>query len=126
MNKVENLKKITLQLQAGTSAENMDLSLDYPEFEFIFGLGPTGMTPFEYELVHKAEGQKVLLQIKKETSPEFFEHLHLPIMNLFNARDELFLTVKILTIAPAEHRQVVKAMADITAHGHGCDCGCGC
>ena len=125
MNKVENLKEITLKLEAGTSAESMDLDLDKSEFEFIFGIGPTGMTPFEYELVGKNEGQKVLLRLTKETSPVFFEHLHLPIMNLFDAGDELFLTAKILKIAPADHRQVVKAMADITAHDHGCDCGCG-
>ena len=34
--------------------------------------------------------------------------------------------VEIENIIPAESREVVKAMAEMTAHGHGCDCGCGC
>ena len=46
MNKVENLKKITLTIQAETSPETMDGAVKYHGFEFIFGLGPEGMTPF--------------------------------------------------------------------------------
>ena len=61
MNKVENLKKITLTLQAGTSPDTMDLTLQYSSFEFIFALGQEGMSPFEYELLNKAEGDEVLL-----------------------------------------------------------------
>lgn len=34
--------------------------------------------------------------------------------------------VENLKIIPAESRELVKAMAQLTAHGHGCDCGCGC
>ena len=95
MNKVENLKKITLKLEAGTSPQIMDLDLDNSEFEFIFGLGPEGMSPFEYKLVDKTAGQEFLLELKNESLPVFFEHLHLPITNLVNERDELFLKVKI-------------------------------
>ena len=126
MVKVENLKKITLKIEAGTSPQIMDLDLDNPHFEFIFGLGPEGMSPFEYELVDKTAGQEVLLHLKNEMMPAFFEHLHLPIINLFKERDELFLQVKIQKVSPADHREVVKAMADMVAHGHGCECGCGC
>ncbi len=125
MSKVENLKKITLQLAAGTSAQNMDLRLDNPEFEFIFGIGPSGMSPFEYELVDKTEGQHILVELKKENFDIFFEHLHPPIFNLINEKDSLFLRVEIKKIATADQRDVVKALADVTAHGHGCDCGCG-
>ena len=126
MSKVENLKKITLQLAAGTSAQNMDLHLDNPEFEFIFGLGPSGISPFEYELVDKTEGQDILVELKNENFDIFFEHLHPPISHLVNERGSLFLRVEIKKIATADQRDVVKALADVTAHGHGCDCGCGC
>ena len=126
MSKVENLKKITLQLAAGTSAQNMDLSMDKSEFEFIFGIGPSGISPFEYELVDKTEGQHILVELKKEDFDIFFEHLHPPIFNLINEKDSLFLKVEIKKIATADPRDVVKALADVTAHGHGCDCGCGC
>ena len=126
MCKVENLKKITLNLEAGTSAQNMDLSLDNPEFEFIFGIGPSGISPFEYELVDKTEGQHILVELKKENFNIYFEHLHLPIFQLFNEKDSFFLRAEIKKIATADQREVVKALADVTAHGHGCDCGCGC
>ncbi len=126
MSKVENLKKITLQLEAGTSPQNMDLSLDNSEFEFIFGIGPSGISPFEYELVDKNEGQQVLIEIKSENFGNFFEHLHPPIFHLINEKENLFLKIRIQKIAPVDHREVVKALADVTAHGHGCDCGCGC
>ena len=127
MTKVENLKKITLTFQAGTSREAMDLTPKYPEFQFIFGLAPEGMTPFEFELVEKVEGDNVLLHLKKDSLNRFFEHLKPPIWDLFADRDEIYLKVKILQISTADNREIVKAMADMTAHGGGgCDCGCGC
>ena len=126
MNKVENLKKIALKLEAGRSPQNMDLSLDKSDFEFIFGIGPSGISPFEYELVDKTEGQAVLIEIKKEDISNFFEHLHPPIIPIDDDIEGLFLKIVIQKITAVDHREVVKALADITAHGHGCDCGCGC
>jgi hypothetical protein len=127
MTKVENLKKITLSYQAETSREAMDLSPRYPEFSFIFGLAPEGMTPFEFELVEKLEGDDVLIHLEKNNLNRFFEHLTPPIGDLFDGRDEIYLSVKILEISTADNREIVKAMADMTAHGGGgCDCGCGC
>ena len=127
MNKVENLKKITLSIQAGTSQDTMNLTPKYPGLEFIFGLGPEGMTPFEYELADKAEGESVLIHLKKEVFYSFFEHLNPPLMDLFDVSDDVYLKVKIDAVTPAENREIVKAMADMAAHGGaGCDCGCGC
>ena len=126
MEKVENLKKITLKLEAGTSPQNMDLILDKSDFEFIFGIGPSGISPFEYELVDKTEGQEVLIEIKNEDISNFFEHLHPPIIPLNDDIEGFFLKIIIQKIAAVDHREVVKALADVTAHGHGCDCGCGC
>ena len=127
MNKVENLKKIALSIQAGTSQNTMDLLPKYPEIEFIFGLSPEGMTPFEYELADRTEGASVLLHLKKADVCSFFEHLNPPLMDLFDGRDEIYLKVNIDAVLPAENREVVKALADMAAHGGaGCDCGCGC
>lgn len=127
MTKVENLKKITLSCQAGTGPEAMDLISARPEFSFIFGLAPEGMTPFEFELVDKVEGESVVLHLKKYDLDRFFEHLTPPIWDLFDGRDDIFLNLKILDVSAADNREIVKAMADMTAHGGGgCDCGCGC
>ena len=127
MNKVENLKKITLSIQSGVSQDMVDCTATYPGFEFIFGLGPEGMTPFEYELLDKSEGEEVLIHLKKENFSGFFEHLKPPLRDLFDKKDDVFLKVNIVSVAPAENREIVKSMAAIASHGEsGCDCGCGC
>jgi len=127
MTKVENLKIISLSYQAGTSREAMDLTPRYPEFSFIFGLAPEGMTPFEFELVEKFEGDDVLIHLEKNSLNRFFEHLTPPIGDLFDGRDEIYLSIKIREVSTADNREIVKAMADMTAHGGGgCDCDCGC
>jgi hypothetical protein len=102
----------------------MDISLDQPQFEFIFGIGPSGITPFEYELAEKSEGQEILIEVKRDNLAIFFEHLHPPITHLDNDTQLIFLKINIQKIAPAGHREVVKALAEVTAHGHGCGCGC--
>lgn len=127
MNKIKNLKKIKLSWQAGTSQDTMNLTPKYPGFEFIFGLGSGGMTPFEYELVDMVEGQSVLIHLKKEGIHHFFEHLSPPLLDLFDVRIDVYLKVRIEAVTPAENREIIKAMADMAAHGGtGCDCGCGC
>ncbi|UCD78404.1 MAG: hypothetical protein JSW26_23815, partial [Desulfobacterales bacterium] len=117
MTKVENLKKITLTFQAGTAPDKMDITPKYPEFSFIFGLAPEGMTPFEYELVEKSEGDDVLLHLKKDNLGRFFEHLNPPIWDLLDGRDEVYVKARIAAVAAADNREIVKAMADMTGHG---------
>ena len=95
MNKIENLKKVTIALQAGETADNMDIEPAPAHFEFIFGIGPSGMCPFEYELANKAVGEEITMQLKKEETYRLFGHLHLPIMTLFEQHDALYLKVKI-------------------------------
>jgi hypothetical protein len=124
MNKVENLKKVTLLLEAGTSADRMDLIPSASEFEFIFGIGPGGMCPFEYQLVNKAAGEEIGIQIKKEELSSLFEHLHPPIINLFEKKDALHLNIKILKIEHPENTEVIKALSEAASHHHACDCGC--
>ena len=126
MNKIENLTKVTLRLQAGSTEDDMNLSLSVPEFEFIFGIGPNGMCPFEYQLINKATGEEISMQLKKEQTHQMFEHLDLPVKGLFEKHDLLYLKIQILKIEQPDSREVVKALADIASHDHGCDCGCGC
>ncbi len=45
---------------------------------------------------------------------------------LFDGRDEVHFDVRIMAVETPPPREIIKAMADLTAHGHGCDCGCGC
>ena len=126
MNTVENLTKVTLRLEAGTTADHMDLTPAALEFEFIFGIGSGGMCPFEYQLVNKAAGEEIVIQVKKEEFHPLFEHLRPPIMNLFEEHGALHLKIKISRIAKPENTEVIKALSEMASHHHGCDCGCGC
>ncbi len=126
MKKAKNLKKVTLRLEAGTTANDMNLSLPACEFEFIFGIGPSGMCPFEYQLVNKATGEEISMPLKKQETQRMFEHLHLPIMSLFEKHDLLYLKIQILKIEQPDNKEVIKALADMASHDHDCGCGCGC
>ena len=126
MKNVENLMKVTLQFEAGLTADRMDLAPASPEFTFIYGIGPSGMCPFEYQLANKEVGAEISMQLKKEDTNRLFEHLHLPIMTLIDEHDSVYLKVKILKIEQPDPAEVVKALAEAAAHNHGCDCGCGC
>jgi len=126
---VENLKKITLSLAAGTSESTMDITPQPSSMEFIFGLGPEGMTPFEYRLVDHRIGDEVLIKIKPGDLSETFQHIPRPVWILPQNLDTVYLRAKILTISQPDNREIVKAMAAIAQHGgDGCggDCGCGC
>ncbi len=126
MNKIENLQKVTLKMEAGTTTERMDLTPTALQYEFIFGIGPSGMCPFEYELIHKKEGDIVKLRLNREEHHQYTGHLFLPIHDLFEENASFFLKVKIAKVQPADSKEVVKALAETTAHAGGCGCGCGC
>ena len=126
MKNIENLTKVTLRLEAGITTDQMDLVPTSPEFTFIYGIGPGGMCPFEYQLADKEVGAEISMQLKKENTNRLFEHLHLPIMALLEEHDSLHLKVTILKIEQPDPAEVVKALAAAAAHNHGCDCGCGC
>ena len=126
MKKVENLKKVTLRVEAGKTAELMDLIPKALEFEFIFGIGPAGMCPFEYQLVNKNEGEMVLLHLKKEEIQPFLGHLQLPVLDLLEENSSFYLNAKIAKIQQPDSKEVIKALAELASHAGGCDCGCGC
>jgi len=126
MQKIENLKKIRLLLAAGTSRDVTDLDLPISEFEFIFGLGRDGMSPFEYDLAEKAIGDEIAVHLYSNTFQAYLMHLQLPIHRLFEDRDSFYLTIRVDGIEPADGREVIKTMAEMAGHGSGCGCGCGC
>jgi hypothetical protein len=127
MEKIKHLKKVRILWKPETGAGNAGPAPKYPELEFIFGLAPEGMTPFEYELLDKTEGESVLLHLEKATFDQFFEHINPPIMDLFEGRDEVQVRAGIVSIADAGNGEVIKAMARMASYREGdCGCGCGC
>ena len=113
MEKIEALKKVTLSLEAGEGKR---------EFEFIFGLGSRGLTPFEYQLADKAEGDELTIPLKREDIPQIFQHLLVPPLNIPNDLDAFDLRVKVIKVVPAGQREVIKALSEVARCGDHC-CG---
>jgi hypothetical protein len=127
MPNVEPLRKISVTLQAGAAPGNMNLPLPRPELIFICGIGTGGMTPFEYLLAGRGPGDEICFRVMRPDKEHFFEHLVPAFSAPFKDRDEVHFQVEITGIGPADGREIVRAMAELTAHAGsgGCDCGCG-
>ena len=122
--KVGPLKKIHLSLEAGTIHDSMDLTPSPVQFDFIFGLGTGGLTPFEYELAEKEVGETITLAVPKGQIPDLFGHLW-PYMPAFPGNVEtLYLKVHLIGLSSPDQREVIKALAENAESGdHTCD-GC--
>jgi len=122
MEKIGSLKKVTLSIEAGTTPESMDLTPQPSLFEFIYGLGSKGLTPFEFQLADKTVDEEVRLQINGEQIPQVFQHLILPSIKIPEDVDVLYLRFRVMEIIPADQREVIKALAEIADCGDDC-CG---
>lgn len=125
MKTITPMTKVTLAFAAGSDPEKMDIAIERPDYEFVFGIGSSGLTPFEYELADKTTGDDLLLRLRRSEVQGFFEHLYPPVRPLFRDRSELCLKVRITGVDSADSREVIKAMADMTARGGGAKCNCG-
>jgi len=111
--KIEVLKKIILSVEAGTAPDSMDLTPQPSQFEFIYGLGTSGLTPFEIQLADKTVGQEVQLHMSREDIPQVFQHLVFFPLNLPEHADSFYLKLKIKSVLQADQREVIKALAEI-------------
>jgi hypothetical protein len=120
---VDNLKKITLTIEAGTSANEMDTAARPQSMTFVYGVGTAGLTPFEYALADKSTGDVVPVSIRPGELTRTFGHLQPPFETKPDDTAEVHLRVRIDKIKPAEGREIISALA--AAAECGCDCGCG-
>jgi hypothetical protein len=111
--KIEVLKKIILSVEAGTAPDSMDLTPQPSQFEFIYGLGTSGLTPFEIQLADKTVGEEVQLHMSREDIPQVFQHLVFFPLNLPEHADSFYLKLKIKSVLQADQREVIKALAEI-------------
>jgi hypothetical protein len=128
MPKVEPLQDISIIIRAGAAPGDMNLPLPRPEVTFVCGIGTGGMTPFEYLLAGRGPGDEISFHVTRADMEQFFEHLVPAFSAPFKDRDEVYFQVGVTGVGPADGREIVRAMAELTAHAGsgGCDCGCGC
>jgi hypothetical protein len=118
--KIENLMKVSLNIVTGNPT--VDDASGTP-FEFIYGIGPSGITPFEKALFGKTVGNRIQFDLASTDFCEMVGHLALPIRKQTGMIAPVSLEVTITDVNRAQDREVVKAMA---AGGSCSDCGCGC
>jgi hypothetical protein len=111
--KIGVLKKITLSVEAGTAPDSMDLTPKSAHFEFIYGLGTSGLTPFEIQLADKTVGEEFQLHMRREEIPQVFQHLAFFPLNLPEDADSFYLRLKVKSVLQADQREVIKALAEI-------------
>lgn len=113
---IDNLMKVTLTVKNGENASGVP-------FEFIYGVGPQGITLFEKALFGKKIGDRVQFDLSPVDYRETIGHLELPLLEQTGIRKPVLLQGTIDAIVRATDQEVVKAMA---AGGSCNDCGCGC
>lgn len=121
--KVEYMQKIRLSLETGSTPDTESASASFPTIEFVYGLGSSGLTPFEFALAQKTVGDEVQLQLQPNQIPEFFGHIRIPAVHASGGSDSIALKARILDISPASSREVVRTLADVANCGDSC-CGC--
>ena len=122
---IGSMKKVNLLIEAGRTRDRMDLTRTPISFEFIFGVGVQGLSPFEAALDGKTCGATVFFKTHSREISELFEHLSLPLDEFIHKAPVFYLKAFIDKVAAAEDREIVSAMAGASVCGQG-DCGCGC
>jgi hypothetical protein len=120
--KVGHLKKISVLLQAGTKPETMDLTGEPIPYDFIYGVGTRGLSPFEFELANKAGGDELVLPMNTEEMPDFFCHHFIPQSAIPEGVESFYLRIRIVQVSAPDRREIIKAMAEAAACESGC-CG---
>ena len=117
------LKKVSLDLTL-TSPTRIDDESTSIQFDFIYGLGSEGITPFEKALFGKAPQDAIELHVSPDQAAVVFGHLTCDFLQLTRSTLPFDLRAVIRAIETPDNREVVKAMAKSTSCGDGCDCGC--
>ena len=93
---------------------------------FIYGIGSTGLTPFEYALAHQAVNGCLEMQVRKSEIRKVFAHLSPSIRQhpIWSHCDTVDFSFRIGSIEPAASAYIIMAMADAAGCGDGCGDGC--
>ncbi|MFZ1986916.1 MAG: hypothetical protein WAU91_21065 [Desulfatitalea sp.] len=91
----------------------------------IYGIGTSGVTPFEKMLHTKSAGDQFSLPIEPGVDTVIFGHLQCIVAHAIRMAPPYTLHITVASVAPAAPQEVVRAMAQSTGCGGGCDCGCG-
>ncbi|MFP4475226.1 MAG: hypothetical protein ACLFOY_06665 [Desulfatibacillaceae bacterium] len=125
--KADALKKLTVELTAGSGPGKTDIISEPERFEFIFAVATEGMTLFEQELLEKEPGEVVEIRVEGGYARDAFEHLEPDILNRLPKDRGTYIGARLVDVDEASDREIVQALAKATGKGQeGCGCGGGC
>lgn len=119
--KIENLMKVSLSVTTGKRPVERNRE---ETFVFIYGVGSSGITPFEKAIFAKHIGDNVQFDLSGAPPCESLGHLEKPLAEQTGIVSPDNLSVTINDIVRATDREVIKAMAGGGSCSD-CDCGCG-
>ncbi len=90
-------------------------------FDFIYGVGPRGLTPFEMLLGEKEAGEEAKVVVRADQLSEMFGHLSFLLPPLAPGQEGAALKIKVERIEEPGQKEIIKAMAEAST---GCSC-CG-
>jgi hypothetical protein len=90
-------------------------------FDFIFGIGAEGLSPFERELSGKEIGFEREFSLTRNELSGLFDHL-MPPLFLHDIPQAFTLKIRVVHVAQADQREIIKAMAEASSCGTHC-CG---
>ena len=125
----KSLKKLYLLLRVGSSEQEYNYTPEPVPFDFIYGIGHQGITPFEKLLTSLNEGESTSFALQRAELQQFFgkqAHQLRQVTGMHLVPEQLYFEVQLTECLEPEPREMVQAMAKTIAHGcgGGCDCGC--
>ncbi len=123
-------KKVSIAILAGSREENYSFTPAAVNFDFIYGIFPAGLTPFEVALGDMNKGQSAKLLLTSQELGTFFGPLLQPVRQVVGLHilpEKLSLLVELMACTEASPREVVQSMAKSLSNGGcggSCDCGC--
>ncbi len=112
--KADMLKKITVAISPSEMPAAGPERSEPLLCEFIYGIGPGGLTPFEYAMAGKSVGDEFLMNLDPSNVNETFEHLCTDLPDWIKDRPPVSYTIKILSITTANNREIISAMANLS------------
>ncbi|MFC1884388.1 hypothetical protein ACFL2O_06445 [Thermodesulfobacteriota bacterium] len=120
--KIEGIKKIAIAVEGGGSPDEMTLWPEALSLEFIYGIGTSGLSPFEIFLSDREAGEILSFRIKRDELVDYFMRLRHSLPGIPDNMGDVYFRIKVSHVSEAEQKEVIKAMAEMTACGDTC-CG---
>ena len=120
---VAPLKKVHVEITLSVgSADSTGASGEVRTLAFIYGLGSSGLSPFEFHLAQAGTGDTVQLEVDPEQWDSYFGLLHLTWPESLPQHAKRRIQVQVQAVNTPPQREIIQALAESTACGSGC-CG---